>query len=139
MTTQTPMTTFHCSLARTVKDKLEVFAKHRQLSMSAVIQEAVTVLLSEQDTRDLRRDVQHCARRLATLAQDVAFLTELVGLQFELLMAHLPELAAHEVEEAKRRRDRRHAQTVKTLEHRLRTQTRAWQGRPGGGEGRADP
>jgi hypothetical protein len=71
--------------------------------------------------------MQHCARRLEQLAQAMVFLTELVGIQFELLMMTLPEVATSDLEAAKRRKDRRHAQTVKILQHRLRPHTRVWQ------------
>ncbi len=129
----------HVWFASEVKDKLDVFAKHQRVSVSAVVQEAVLLLLRAHDTRDVTQDMQRCTRRVTALAQDVAFLTELVGLQFELLMAHLRDIPASETEDAIRRKEKRYAQTVKTLQHRLRTPARVWQSaRAAEGDGHAD-
>ena len=129
----------HTSLPPEVCDKLTLFAKREHIAMSAVFEEAITRLLHEQDpdTRDMHYTVQKCARVLTALMRDVAYLTEITGMQYELLMAQLPELAPSEIEGAKQRRNKRMAQTVKTLQHRLRTNTRRWDTPPatGGADG----
>jgi hypothetical protein len=120
-------TRVHFTVLAPLREKLELFAKQHGLSMSAVVQDAVMDALSEAERPEVTRAVQHWARRLEQLAQDMVFLTELVGIQFELLMMTLPEVATSDLEAAKRRKDRRHDQTVKVLQHRLRTHTRVWQ------------
>ena len=54
-------------------------------------------------------------------------------------MAHLRDIPASETEDAIRRKEKRYAQTVKTLQHRLRTPARVWQSaRAAEGDGHAD-
>jgi predicted transcriptional regulator len=120
-------TDLHVALSHELRDKVSLLAKHQHVPMSAIAEAAMEAYVSDQETTDLRRAVLQQTRAVAAVANQVRFLTELTGLVFELLMANLRDIPATELDEAKRRKDRRYAQTVKTLQQRLTTHTTAWQ------------
>jgi hypothetical protein len=128
-------TDLHVALSHALRDKVALLAKHQHVPMSAIAEAALEAYVSAQERPDVRRAVQQQTRAVAALADQLRWLTEVTGLMFELLMAHLREIPAPELDEAKRRKDRRYAQTVKTLQQRLTTHTTAWQWRtpPQGG------